>query len=138
MTKVSSILGIDIDVFRHNASALAIIKSCVKELPDARNIAIFDSAFHHTMPEAVKTYAIDQKLAKAKGLRKYGFHGISYSYIQRRVSKFLGKAPSSINLIVMHLGAGSSVCAIRQGQSIDTSYVRSPWEMWSIRKKLTT
>jgi acetate kinase len=107
--------------FRHNASALAIIKTCLKELPEAKNIAFFDSSFHYTLPAAVRNYAIDQKMAEEKGLRKYGFHGISYEYILHKVAGYLNKSQSSTNLIVMHLGSGASICAIRDGKSIDTS-----------------
>jgi len=106
---------------RHNASALAIIRACLQSIPEARNVAFFDTTFHRTLPDAVKTYAIDQKIANQKGLRKYGFHGTSYQYILRRVSAFLKREPENTSLIVMHLGAGASMCAIKNGRSIDTS-----------------
>lgn len=111
---------------RHNASAVAIIQSCMKQLPNVKNIASFDSAFHQHMPEYVKTYAIDQKIAKEKGLRKYGFHGISYSYITRTVADYLHKKSSELSIIALHLGSGASACAIRNGQSIDTSMGLTP------------
>jgi acetate kinase len=85
------------------------------------SITYFDSAFHQTLPSCVKTYAIDQQIAKANGLRKYGFHGISYSFILRSVSEFLGKPQLQTNLIAMHIGSGASLCAIKEGKSIDTS-----------------
>lgn len=69
----------------------------------------------------MKAYPINQKTAKANGLRKYGFHGISYSFILRSVAQFLGKPKDKTNLIVMHLGSGASICAIKEGKSIDTS-----------------
>jgi acetate kinase len=106
---------------RHNGPALSIIKTCLDVLPEAKNVAFFDTTFHHSLPDAVKTYAIDQTIALKKGLRKYGFHGISYQYILRRVASFLSKETNNTNLIVMHLGSGASVCAIRDGKSIDTS-----------------
>ena len=109
------------DALRHNASAGAIMQTCMRELPRSRNVAFFDSSFHATMPDAVKTYAIDQKVACEKGLRKYGFHGISYASILRSVSGFLGRSESQINLIVLHLGSGASACAIKQGRSVDTT-----------------
>ena len=111
---------------RHNASAVAIIKSCMKQLPKVKNIACFDSVFHHTMPDYVKAYAINQKVAKEKGLRKYGFHGISYSYILRAASKYLGKPPSGTSIIALHLGSGASACAIRNGESVDTTMGLTP------------
>lgn len=98
----------------------------MKQLPNVKNIAFFDSAFHQHMPDYVKTYAIDQKIAEEKGLRKYGFHGISYSYITRTVANYLQKKPSELNIIALHLGSGASACAIRNGQSIDTSMGLTP------------
>lgn len=73
------------------------------------------------MPAHVKTYPINQEIAKANGLRKYGFHGISYSFILRSVAQFLGKPTESTNVIAMHIGSGASICAIKDGKSIDTS-----------------
>lgn len=73
------------------------------------------------MSAAARSYAIDQEVAEKKGLRKYGFHGISYQYILHRVASFLDKRESSTNLIVLHLGSGCSACAIRNGKSIDNS-----------------
>ncbi|KAF2669817.1 acetate kinase [Microthyrium microscopicum] len=110
----------------HNASALAIIQSCSRELPKAKNVACFDSVFHQTMPEAVKTYMIDPEHAKEKGLRKYGFHGISYKSILRSVSHHLQKPEEETSLIVLHLGSGASVCAIQNGKSIETSMGLTP------------
>ncbi|KAJ5648393.1 Acetate/Proprionate kinase [Penicillium lividum] len=110
----------------HNFSALEIIRLCKKELPSVASITFFDSAFHQTMPVHVKTYPINQEIAKANGLRKYGFHGISYSFILRSVSQFLDKPTASTNLIAMHIGSGASICAIKNGQSIDTSMGLTP------------
>lgn len=106
---------------RHNFSALEIIRTCREELPSVKSITYFDTAFHQTLPEHVRTYPIDQAVAKSHGLRKYGFHGISYSFILRSVSQFLGKPQDQTNLIVMHIGSGASICAIQEGKSIDTS-----------------
>ena len=111
---------------RHNGSAIAIIQTCVALLPTVKNVGVFDSAFHHTLPIAVRTYSIDQEIAEKKGLRKYGFHGISYSYILRVVSKYLGKPPESTSLIALHLGSGASACAISNGQSVDTTMGLTP------------
>ena len=86
-----------------------------------RSITFFDSSFHQTIPEAVRTYPINQEIAKANGLRKYGFHGISYSFILRSVAQFLNKPAEKTNLIVMHIGSGASICAIKDGKSVDTS-----------------
>ncbi|KAJ5918479.1 Acetate/Proprionate kinase [Penicillium verhagenii] len=110
----------------HNFSALEIIRLCKEELPSVESITFFDSAFHQTMPLHVKTYPINQEIAKANGLRKYGFHGISYSFILRSVAQFLGKPAESTNLIAMHIGSGASICAIKDGKSIDTSMGLTP------------
>ncbi|KAJ5728481.1 Acetate/Proprionate kinase [Penicillium malachiteum] len=110
----------------HNFSALEIIRLCRKELPSVPSITFFDSAFHQTMPLHVKTYPINQKIAQANGLRKYGFHGISYSFILRSVAQFLGKPAEKTNLIAMHIGSGASICAIKDGKSIDTSMGLTP------------
>jgi acetate kinase len=110
----------------HNASALSIVRSCVKTLPSTRNIACFDSQFHHTIPEHVRTYPIDQDVAKNNGLRKYGFHGISYAFITRSVADFLGKDEKETNIIALHLGSGASACAVKDGKSLDTSMGLTP------------
>lgn len=110
----------------HNASALAIVKSCSKSLPKAKNIAFFDSSFHESIPLAIKTYPIDQKIASKNGLRKYGFHGISYAFITRSVAEFLGKPQYEISIIALHLGSGASACAIQEGRSLDTSMGLTP------------
>lgn len=110
----------------HNAPSLDIVKSCVAQLPAALNIACFDSQFHASMPAHVRTYPIDQAVARKNGLRKYGFHGISYSFITRTAAEFLGKAVEDVNLIALHLGSGASACAIKGGRSWDTSMGLTP------------
>jgi acetate kinase len=110
----------------HNGAALAIVDTCTKQLPRAANIACFDSQFHATIPPHIRTYPIDQKIAKKNFLRKYGFHGISYSFITRSVAQFLRKEPSQLNIIALHLGSGASACAIKDGKSWDTSMGLTP------------
>ncbi|KAE8150138.1 putative acetate kinase [Aspergillus avenaceus] len=110
----------------HNFSALEIIRLCREELPSVKSVTFFDSAFHQSLPDYVKTYPINQKVAKANGLRKYGFHGISYSFILRSVAQFLSKPVEDTNIIAMHIGSGASICAIKQGKSVDTSMGLTP------------
>uniref|UniRef100_A0A0W0EXN9 Probable acetate kinase n=1 Tax=Moniliophthora roreri TaxID=221103 RepID=A0A0W0EXN9_MONRR len=110
----------------HNGSALAVVKSCINDLPNANSIAFFDTAFHRSMPPHIASYPIDQATANKRGLKKYGFHGLSYAYILRSVSRFLERPPESLNLIVLHLGSGASVCAIQNGKSLDTSMGLTP------------
>jgi acetate kinase len=95
---------------------------CRKDLPSVRSITFFDSAFHQTLPEFVRTYPINQKIARANKLRKYGFHGISYAFILRSAAEFLGKPTDQTNLLALHLGSGASMCAIKEGKSVDTTY----------------
>jgi acetate kinase len=75
----------------HNASALEIVRFCIKALPETRNVAVFDSQFHQSIPEHIRTYPINQEIAKKNGLRKYGFHGISYGFITRTVAEYSGE-----------------------------------------------
>ncbi|OTB19572.1 hypothetical protein K445DRAFT_18123 [Daldinia sp. EC12] len=110
----------------HNANSLRIIRSCMDELPSALNVAYFDSQFHATLPPHVCTYPIDQEIAKNNQLRKYGFHGISYSFITRAVAEYLGKNQADLNIIALHLGSGASACAIKGGHSWDTSMGLTP------------
>ncbi|KAL9942441.1 hypothetical protein D7B24_006342 [Verticillium nonalfalfae] len=110
----------------HNGAALTIVRSCIDELPDAVNVACFDSQFHSTIPEHIRTYPINVDVAKKNHLRKYGFHGISYSFITRSVADFLKKDAADLNIIALHLGSGASACAVRQGQSWDTSMGLTP------------
>ena len=110
----------------HNSSALEIVRFCIKELPKTRNVAVFDSQFHQSIPEHIRTYPINQEIAKKNKLRKYGFHGISYSFITRSVAQFLGKKQDQTNLIILHLGSGASACAVKNGRSWDTSMGLTP------------
>ncbi|KAH7076122.1 Acetokinase family-domain-containing protein [Paraphoma chrysanthemicola] len=110
----------------HNAPALSIVRAVADILPHAKNIAYFDSAFHNTMPEYIHTYPIDQAIAKKNKLRKYGFHGISYSFIVHAVSEYLNKPASELNIVALHLGSGASACCIKGGGSLDTSMGLTP------------
>jgi len=101
---------------RHNSTSLTIVRAVTKELPNAVNIAFFDSAFHATIPRHISTYPIDPKVAIHNKLRKYGFHGISYSFILHTVATYLQQVPLTTNLIALHLGSGASVCCIKSGE----------------------
>lgn len=110
----------------HNGPALAIVDACLKQLSAAVNVACFDSQFHTSIPKHISTYPIDQDVARKNHLRKYGFHGISYSFITRSVAQFLGRKPEELNIIALHLGSGASACAIKHGKSWDTSMGLTP------------
>lgn len=96
------------------------------QLPKATNIAFFDSTFHASIPAHIKTYPINQKVAKSNKLRKYGFHGLSYAFITRSVAESLNKPAEDLNIIALHLGSGASACCIKNGKSLDTSMGLTP------------
>ena len=110
----------------HNANSLGIVQLCIRSLPSAHNVACFDSQFHSTIPEHIRTYPINRDIARSNHLRKYGFHGISYSFITRSTSEFLKKSKDQVNIIALHLGSGASACAIKGGKSWDTSMGLTP------------
>nr|POE58966.1 putative acetate kinase [Quercus suber] len=110
----------------HNAGALTIVRAVHAKCPKASNIAFFDSAFHQTLPLPVRTYAIDPTVARRNKLRKYGFHGLSYSFITRAVATHLSKPAASLNILALHLGSGASACAIQRGASLDTTMGLTP------------
>ncbi|KAF3905938.1 hypothetical protein ABW21_db0201213 [Orbilia brochopaga] len=112
----------------HNGPAQSILKGAIESLPKARNIAFFDTSFHTTLPDFIRAYPIDQKVAKERKLRKYGFHGLSYNWILKNVAKALGKEMEDTSIIALHLGSGASMCAIKNGQSYDTSMGLTPLE----------
>ena len=112
----------------HNANALQGIEAALKLLPHVPAGAVFDTAFHQTMPEVAKRYAIPLDLADEHALRRYGFHGISHRYVSAQLLRCLGRDPDGTRLITCHLGNGASVCAIRDGRSVDTSMGLTPME----------
>ncbi|MBW8818406.1 MAG: acetate/propionate family kinase, partial [Streptomyces sp.] len=96
--------------------------------PDLPQVAVFDTAFHTTMPESAARYAIDVETADAHRIRRYGFHGTSHAYVSRATAKVLGRAPEDVNVIVLHLGNGASASAVRAGRCVDTSMGLTPLE----------
>lgn len=110
----------------HNGPALTIVRAVANILPHAKNIAYFDSSFHNTIPDYICTYPIDQSIAQKNKLRKYGFHGISYSFIVHAVSTYLQKPKEELNIVALHLGSGASACCIKNGTSHDTSMGLTP------------
>lgn len=110
----------------HNPANLLGIRAAREALPDVPHVAVFDTAFHQSMPPEAYTYAIDRELAAAHGVRRYGFHGTSHKYVSERAAAFLDKPLGSLKLIVLHLGNGASITAIDGGKSIDTSMGLTP------------
>ncbi|MDL2295862.1 acetate kinase [Lachnospiraceae bacterium OttesenSCG-928-E19] len=105
----------------HNPANLMGIVAAMEVLPDAKQVAVFDTAFHYTMPDYAYRYAVPGAWYRELGVRRYGFHGTSHLYVSKRAAHLLGKPASECNLITMHMGSGSSSCAIKHGNSIDTS-----------------
>jgi len=110
----------------HNPANVAGIRAAQEVLGFVPHVAVFDTAFHQTMPAESFMYAIDADLAREWGVRKYGFHGTSVRFVTRSAAEFLGRDIDSVNLIVLHLGNGSSVTAIQGGRSVDTSMGLTP------------
>ena len=112
----------------HNPPNLLGIQVAFKLLPDAPQVAVFDTAFHQSMPPRAYRYALPEELYKNGRIRRYGFHGTSHRYVSMRAAALLGKEPSQVNLISCHLGNGCSVTAIAGGKSVDTSMGLTPLE----------
>jgi acetate kinase len=102
------------------------IEACEKIFKGVPNVAVFDTAFHQTMPDCAAMYAIDPKFYKKYGIRKYGFHGTSHKFVTAAAAKFLGKNPAKVNLVTCHLGNGSSLAAVKNGQCVDTTMGLTP------------
>jgi acetate kinase len=110
----------------HNPAALPGIAVARKLLPDVPQVAVFDTAFHATIPPYAATWAIDASLAERWQIRRYGFHGTSHAYVARQTASLLGLPPAEANIITLHLGNGASACAVRGGRSVATSMGMSP------------
>lgn len=112
----------------HNPPNLAGIRAINELLPLVPQVAVFDTAFHQTMPDYAYMYAIPYSLYKKYGIRRYGFHGTSHRYVSKRACEFLGLDYSATKVITAHIGNGGSVCAIENGKSVDTSMGFTPLE----------
>jgi acetate kinase len=112
----------------HNPANLAGIAVARKLLPGVPQVAVFDTAFHRTLPEAAATYAIDRDVADRYGIHRYGFHGTSHAYVSRRTAALLDRPLAEVNTITLHLGNGASACAVSGGRSVATSMGLSPLE----------
>jgi acetate kinase len=112
----------------HNPTAAAVLDAVLKLLPGTPVVAVFDTSFHRTMPDVAALYALPAELARSKGLHRYGFHGTSHRYVSTRLIERLGRGPAGTRVVTCHLGNGASVCAVRDGISIDTSMGLTPLE----------
>lgn len=112
----------------HNPANLLGIEVTMQSAPQVPQVAVFDTAFHQSIPIHAFRYAIPQDLYEAHGVRRYGFHGTSHNYVAKQAAKFLDRSLDSLNLITLHLGNGASAAAIRGGKSMDTSMGMTPLE----------
>lgn len=112
----------------HNPANLIGIRACQELMPNTPMVGVFDTAFHQTMPEIAYLYGIPYDLYEKDKIRRYGFHGTSHSFVAKRTAEFLGKNVEDMKIIVCHLGNGSSVCAIKNGKSVDTTMGLTPLE----------
>lgn len=110
----------------HNPANLAGIEACRELLPGVRQVAVFDTAFHQTIPPRAYMYAIPYKYYTKYNLRKFGFHGMSHQYVARETARKLGRSLNKLKLITCHLGNGCSICAIKNSISVDTSMGFTP------------
>ncbi len=112
----------------HNPVNLMGIRSCMHQMPDTPMVAVFDTAFHQTLPEYAYLYGIPYEYYTKYGIRRYGFHGMSHRYVAYETAKLLGKDIKDTKIVVCHLGNGASITAVQNGKSIDTSMGYTPLE----------
>ncbi len=112
----------------HNPSNILGIEAARKRFPGVPQVAVFDTAFHQTLPPFAYRYAVPQDLYEKHHVRRYGFHGSSHAYVTKEAARHLGKPLSDVSLITLHLGSGASAAAVQGGRSIDTSLGMTPLE----------
>lgn len=112
----------------HNPPSLAALAAAEAALPDIPHVAIFDTAFHATMPPEAYTYPVPESWTRAWGIRRFGFHGLSHAYCARRAAEMLGRPVTDLRLVVCHLGHGCSASAVRAGRCVDTTMGFTPLE----------
>jgi len=112
----------------HNPMNVAGIREMQRRFPNVPQVAVFDTAFHHTLPAYAYLYGLPYEYYEQKGVRRYGFHGTSHQYVSLRAAEALGRRPNELRLVSCHLGNGSSLCAVDHGRSVDTSMGLTPAE----------
>ena len=110
----------------HNPANLIGIAACEKAMPGVPQVGVFDTAFHQTMPSEAYMYALPYKYYEQYKVRRYGFHGTSHRYVTQRAAAMLGKKPEDLKIITCHLGNGSSITAVKNGKSVDTTMGFTP------------
>ena len=112
----------------HNPANIIGINACKELMPNVPMVGVFDTAFHQTMPKEAYLYGLPYEYYEKYGVRRYGFHGTSHSFVSKRTADLLGKKPEELNVIVCHLGNGSSISAVKAGKCVDTSMGLTPLE----------
>ena len=112
----------------HNPANLMGIEVCKELMPETAQVAVFDTAFHQTMPEEAYTYALPYEYYEKYGVRRYGFHGTSHGYVARRAAEMMDQDFEDLKIVTCHLGNGASIAAVKNGESIDTSMGFTPLE----------
>ena len=112
----------------HNPANIIGINACKEVMPGVPMVAVFDTAFHQTMPDKAYMYGIPYEYYEKYKVRRYGFHGTSHDFVSKRAAEILGKKREELNIIVCHLGNGASISAVKKGQSVDTSMGLTPLE----------
>lgn len=110
----------------HQPAGLEVLETVGRIVPDCPAVACFDTAFHATLSPGAATYALPRDWRERWGLRRFGFHGLSHAYAARRAAELLGRAPDGLRVVTCHLGAGSSLAAVRSGRSVDTTMGFTP------------
>ena len=110
----------------HNPAGITGIEACQKLMPNVKMVGVFDTAFHQTLPEKAYIYAIPYEYYERYAIRKYGFHGTSHKFISRRVAELLNKNVEDLKIVTCHLGQGASLCAVKNGKSVDTTMGLTP------------
>lgn len=112
----------------HSDAEMSVIEAARRILPDVPDAAVFDTAFHHTLPDVAARYALPADVVERFRLRRYGFHGLSHAYVSQALLERMGREAAGTRLVICHLGSGASVCAVRDGRSVDTSMGMTPLE----------
>lgn len=112
----------------HNPANATGIEVARADFPGVPHVAVFDTGFFHSLPQAAATYAIERQVARDYGIRRYGFHGTSHEYVSREAALLLDRDPGGLNVIVLHLGNGASASAVRGGKAVETSMGLTPLE----------
>lgn len=110
----------------HNPANILGVRECMKIMPAIRNVLVFDTAFHSTMPRSAFLYGLAYEDYQNYGIRKYGFHGTSHGYVSREAAKVLNKPIEQLKIVTCHIGSGASICAVDGGKSVDTSMGFTP------------